>query len=198
MPRVVLLLNHVLASEPVATQRLRPHVGRSVSLRFSGWPGLLPPLPVWRFSITPAGLLEWIDEAPAAAGHSADAAGDAADLQIAVDAANPARLFARGLLGRRPAVGVSGDAAFANDVSWVADNVRWDIRDDLSRLVGDWPARELARSASALVSGLRSAVQGLMARGAAAARGASRAGGSGFGDAFGSDPASPAQPPAAQ
>jgi len=46
--RVTLLVNHVLTSEPVATQRLRPHAGRRIRLHFDGWPGLLPPLPATR------------------------------------------------------------------------------------------------------------------------------------------------------
>ena len=38
MERITLLLNHVIAAEPVATERLRPHSGRSVQLVWTGWP----------------------------------------------------------------------------------------------------------------------------------------------------------------
>ena len=57
--RATLLANHVLASESVATQRLRAHAGRCMQLQFDGWPAMLPPLPTTAFRVTPAGLVEW-------------------------------------------------------------------------------------------------------------------------------------------
>ena len=39
------MLNHVLASEAVATERLRPHAGRAVALTLDQWPSLLPAPP---------------------------------------------------------------------------------------------------------------------------------------------------------
>ncbi|MFY9509385.1 MAG: hypothetical protein WAQ05_00240, partial [Rubrivivax sp.] len=59
MERLTLVLNHVLASETVATERLKPHAGRSIELALAGWPALLPAPPALAFRITPAGLLEW-------------------------------------------------------------------------------------------------------------------------------------------
>ena len=59
LERVTLLVNHVLASEPTASQRLRAHAGRCMQLHFDGWPTVLPPLPAAAFRVTPAGLLEW-------------------------------------------------------------------------------------------------------------------------------------------
>src|SRR5689334_22353824 len=43
--RFTLLVNHVLAAEPAATQRLRAHVESCVSLQIDGWPSVLPRLP---------------------------------------------------------------------------------------------------------------------------------------------------------
>jgi ubiquinone biosynthesis accessory factor UbiJ len=40
--RVTLLINHVLGTEAVATQRLVPHAGRCIGLHFEGWPRALP------------------------------------------------------------------------------------------------------------------------------------------------------------
>ena len=54
MERLTLWLNHVIAGEDAAVQRLRPHAGRLVRLELSGWPTLLPPLPEISFGITPA------------------------------------------------------------------------------------------------------------------------------------------------
>ncbi len=155
--RVTLLVNHVLAAEPVATQRLRVHAGRCIELHFDGWPSLLPPLPASAFRVTPAGLIEWCGrEAP-----------PDPDLRVRVDASNPAAALARSLAGTRPKVDVAGDAAFATDLNWLFDNLRWDVQDDLARVVGQAPARELARLAGAIAAGLREAVRavsGVVAR----------------------------------
>lgn len=151
MNRLTLVLNHVLASEDAAVRRLRPHAGRFIRLQMTGWPGLLPPPPELTFMVTPAGLLEWCGQQPP----------PAVDLRLAVDASNPARSVAQGLTGRRPAVDVAGDAALATDVSWLMDNLRWDVQDDLARLIGDAPAHELARVGAMLAGGVRQAVSSL-------------------------------------
>lgn len=158
MERITLLLNRVIAAEPVATERLRPHSGRSVQLVWTGWPPLLPAAPVVAFTVTPAGLLEWCGDNPPAQ----------ADLRVNLDASNPLKLASQWLTGERPAVAIEGDSALAADVSWLIDNLRWDIEDDLARVIGQGPAHELARGASAVAAGLREAVralQGLVARG---------------------------------
>lgn len=148
MERLTLLLNHVIGAEPAAQQRLRPHAGRTLEIRFDGWPALLPALPPTAFSVTPAGLLEWCGaEAPAA------------ELRVGVDASNPALALARTLTGERPRVEIAGDAQFATDVNWLFDNLRWEVQDDLARLVGDAPAREIARLGQGIAAGLREAVR---------------------------------------
>ncbi|MBX3604270.1 MAG: hypothetical protein KF788_03315 [Piscinibacter sp.] len=149
MERVTLLLNHVIAAEPAAQQRLRPHAGRAIQIRFEGWPRLLPPLPPTAFRVSAAGLLEWcgtdVPEPP--------------ELRVAVDATNPALALARSLTGERPQVEVAGDAQFATDVNWLFDNLRWDVQEDLARVVGDGPARELARLGQGIAAGLREAAR---------------------------------------
>jgi ubiquinone biosynthesis protein UbiJ len=77
------------------------------------------------------------------------------DLQLRLDAANPALLLARIAAGEQPRVDVQGDAQFAADLSWLMDNLRWDVQDDLERLVGPAPAHEIARIGRLLASGLR-------------------------------------------
>jgi len=145
MERLVLLVNHVIAAEPAALERLRPHAARTVQIELSGWPTLLPKVGPFAFRITPAGLVEWLAEAAAVP----------ADLRIAVDAANPALALTRVMAGDRPQVVVSGDAAFATDIDWLIDNLRWDLQDDLARLVGAAPARQIARVGSWLAAGVR-------------------------------------------
>ena len=160
LERATLLANHVLASEPAAAQRLRAHVGRCVGLQFDGWPALLPPLSSLVFRITPAALVEWCGpQAP-----------EQIDLRIGIDASNPALALMQALAGERPRVTVSGDAAFATDVNWLFDNLRWDIEDDLAKIVGPAPAREMARLGRAVASGVREAVNTVSAMAARARR----------------------------
>jgi len=149
--RFTLWLNHVLASEDAAVARLRPHAGRNVRVELTGWPSLLPAPPVLSFAVTPAGLLEWTGDQPLAA----------ADLQLTVDASNPALMLAQGLAGQRPAVGISGDSIFATDLNWLMDNLRWDVEDDLARFIGDAPAHELARIGRPIAQAARGAIGAL-------------------------------------
>ncbi|MGZ8259863.1 MAG: hypothetical protein ACXWUL_04855 [Caldimonas sp.] len=135
MERLVLFVNHVIAAEPAAASRLRAHAARTVAIELSGWPALLPRLGPFTFRISPAGLVECLNESAALP----------ADLRIAVDAANPALALTRVVAGERPQVVVSGDAAFASDIDWLIDNLRWDLQDDLARVFGAVPAREIAR-----------------------------------------------------
>jgi ubiquinone biosynthesis accessory factor UbiJ len=151
LERVTLLVNHVLAAEPVAMQRLRAHVGRCIRLQAVDWPGLLPALPAAAYRITPAGLLEMC----------ADAAAVEPDLRIDVDMSNPALLALQALAGQRPRIEVSGDAALAGDVNWLFDNLRWDIEDDLEGLVGPAAAHRLGELGRAIALAVRSAAKTL-------------------------------------
>lgn len=150
MQRLTLLLNHVLASEAAATHRLKSHSGRRIVVLLDRWPSLLPPMPPLAFSVTPAGLLEWCEAEGAQAG---------ADLQVTVDASNPALAMVKGLTGDRPRIDVAGDAGFASDVNWLFENLRWDIQDDLARVVGNAPARELARFGGFIAAAVQATVR---------------------------------------
>lgn len=149
LQRLTLALNHVLGSEAVATQRLRPHAGRSVAVALAQWPALLPPPPVLRWRVTPAGLLEWEGLAPQGE----------PDLALTVDAANPAALMLMVASGQVPSVQIDGDAALAGDVNWLMQNLRWDAEADLERLFGPVVARQLSQLGAALAGGVRSAMQ---------------------------------------
>ena len=104
--RLVLLANHVLTSEPVANERLRPHAGKLLELQLLAWPAWLPAPPALAFRVTPAGLLDWCGSTPAAP----------AALRITLAAANPAAVAAALLLGQRPALDIDGDAALATEL----------------------------------------------------------------------------------
>ena len=152
--RVTLLINHILGAEEVATSRLKTHAGRSIRLHFEGWPALLPALPELVFSVTPAGLLEWCENELALP----------VDLTLDVEASNPALELARSLAGQPPRVRVTGDAALATDMSWFVDNLTWDLQDDLARIIGEVPARELARVGRGLGGALRAVMQQVVRR----------------------------------
>ncbi|MDR7334853.1 hypothetical protein [Roseateles asaccharophilus] len=148
--RLVLLINHVLSRETIAAQRLRPLAGRGLVVHLHGWPKLLPAVPDLILGVTPAGLFERLDVEPGGQGH----------LRIEIDASNPAKLALGALNGATPSVSVQGDAAFAGEMHWLMDNLRWDIEDDLSGLVGPLAARQLAQFGRAL----RTTLAGLIRR----------------------------------
>ena len=149
--RLTLVFNHVLSAESVATQRLQPHAGRTLSLTLNQWPTLLPPPPALAWRITPAGLLEWcgVQGTPEP------------DLHVQLDASNPALLVARAVAGTPPAVQIDGDAQLASDVNWLLQNLRWDVVADLERLFGTGPALTLHRIGSTLATALRAGLKGV-------------------------------------
>ena len=149
LERLTLLVNHIIGSEAVATERLRPHAGRRVELQFTAWPSLLPKPPAMAWRVTPAGLLEWCGLQPEAG----------ADLLVRLDAANPAALAARMLNGETPALNVEGDAQFAGVIHWLAENLRWDLTADLERLFGPVVARQLQGFGRALGKAMGGAYQ---------------------------------------
>jgi ubiquinone biosynthesis protein UbiJ len=163
--RLVLVIDHVLAAEPVAMARLVPHQGRLIALELQQWPALLPTPPVLKVRVTAAGLLEWCglnDEAPP-------------DLSVQLNAANPVALFARVLGGEPPALQVAGHATLASDIQWLVDNLRWDVEADLERLFGPVVSHQLARIGSSIAAGLRNLARApwLRSRGDGESRGPS-------------------------
>jgi ubiquinone biosynthesis accessory factor UbiJ len=148
LPRLALLLNHVVASEPVATAKLKAHVGRTVDIRWTS--SFVPPFAAWiapgrtsadwapqpmRLTVTPAGLFEL------ASGD--DAANLPAGLTLTVHLTAPWTMARRALQGERPEVSIDGDAALAETASWLMKNLRWDIEDDLARWFGNTPSQLL-------------------------------------------------------
>jgi ubiquinone biosynthesis protein UbiJ len=133
--RLVLLLNHVLMQEPQAMDRLRRQAGRTVVARWRIFD--------IRLAATPAGLLEL-------AGPSA-----APDLTLTITEDSPWQLTQAALRGEKPPVRIEGDVQFAAEVNWLVDNVRWDLEEDLSRIVGDAPAHAIGEGARSLAQALR-------------------------------------------
>jgi ubiquinone biosynthesis protein UbiJ len=133
--RLVLLLNHVLMQEPEARARLTRQSGRVVEARWRVF--------VVRLVATPAGLL--------------DLAGPAAlpDLTLTLTEPSPWNLTQAALRGDKPPVQIAGDVQFAAEINWLVDNVRWDLEEDLSRLIGDAPAHAAGKAARTVAAALR-------------------------------------------
>lgn len=144
LDRLTLLLNHVLATEPQAMRLLAPHAGRTIDAEAAGWPSFLPAPRSVRWVITRAGLLELAEASVASDGLRARIR--MGDLRRWLDALQP---------GARPPIEIEGASSLAGDFDWILTNVRWDIADDLARLIGDAPAHQLARMASSGVQALR-------------------------------------------
>lgn len=147
--RATLFANHVLRAEPAALERLKPHAGKRIAFTVSGVPSWWPAGPL-HFVVSRAGLLE-IDET----------GGDAAELSVELDLSDPLDTAAGWLGGERRALAIHGDAAFAGDADWLADNLRWDAEDDLQRLVGPLAAHRLAGAGRGLAAAARGALTSL-------------------------------------
>jgi ubiquinone biosynthesis protein UbiJ len=52
-------------------------------------------------------------------------------------------------------VRIEGDVQLAAEVNWLVDHVRWDIEEDLARILGDAPAHALGQAARRVVDALR-------------------------------------------
>lgn len=149
--RIVLLLNHVLMQEPQAMDRLRRQAGRIVEGRWRVFH--------IRLLATPAGLLDLAS--PAAA----------PDLTLTIADESPWSLAQAALRGEKPPVRIVGDVQFAAEVNWLVDHVRWDIEEDLARLVGDAPAHAVAQAVRSMAEALRRFVPGAPAAASPAAGG---------------------------
>jgi ubiquinone biosynthesis protein UbiJ len=73
-------------------------------------------------------------------------------------------------------VRIAGDVEFANEVNWLVEHVRWDLEEDLSRLVGDAPAHAMGNAARQMVQALRQFVRRSPGSGQAPSPGPGQAG----------------------
>jgi ubiquinone biosynthesis accessory factor UbiJ len=127
-------INHLLAQEPWAQQKLLAHRGKTAAIDI----GVL----VLRLRVTADGFVEAGDD---------DVASDVtikiklSDLPLL--AANAKSAFSY--------VKIEGDADFANAISQVSQNLRWDAAHDLSKLVGEIAAQRLVSTAGSAAATVR-------------------------------------------
>jgi ubiquinone biosynthesis protein UbiJ len=133
--RLVLMLNHVLQQEPEAQARLKRQNGRVVEAHWRNFNV--------RLQATPAGLLDLapITQLP--------------DLQLTLTDESPFAVAQAALRGEKPAVRIAGDVQLAAEVQWLVDHVRWDLEEDLSRIIGDAPAHTAGQVVRRMADGVR-------------------------------------------
>jgi ubiquinone biosynthesis protein UbiJ len=120
--------------------------------------------------VTAAGLLDRMQDR---AGGPASGSGPDLTLELADD--SPWSLARCALRGEPPQLHIQGDVLLASEIHWLVDHVRWDIEEDLSRLIGDAPARALGALAQRAVRLLREFAPGAAGKSDAGAGGAGAA-----------------------
>ncbi len=133
--KCVLVLNHVLMQEPQAMQRLVRQSGRVVLTQWRSFS--------FKLRVTPAGLLDLADEAATP------------DLTLVLTEESPFALAQTLVQGSKPAVRIEGDVQLAAEVNWLADNLRWDVEEDLSRIIGDAPSHMVVQACRKVSGALR-------------------------------------------
>lgn len=133
--RMVLFLNHILMQEKEATDRLVRQKGRIARVQWRAYSMALV--------ITPAGLFNLAPEAAEP------------DLRLEVTEASAFTLAQTALRGDKPSIRIEGDVQLAAEINWLVDHVRWDVEEDLARVIGDAPAHTVAQFARRAAQALR-------------------------------------------
>ncbi|MCC8391997.1 SCP2 sterol-binding domain-containing protein [Paraburkholderia sp. MMS20-SJTR3] len=119
-------VNHLLARESWARERLVPYAGKTARLS-------CPPV-VLVLLVQPDGYLGTVDES------------DAPQFDVTVSV--PSDALPAFLQGGQAAVmkhvKIEGDAEFATVIAKLAEHLRWEPEEDLSKLIGDGPAWRIA------------------------------------------------------
>ncbi len=116
--------NHLLAQAGWARARLTPHAGGTARL-------VLAPVTSIDFSVSADGhLAEWVGE-------------DEPDVVLRMPVAEMPRLLVDGLESAMRMVRIEGNADFADALGFVFRHLRWDVEEDLSRVLGDIAAHRI-------------------------------------------------------
>ena len=127
---LVAAINHVLEQAAWARTRLQQHDGKCVRVDL--------PLFAVALLILPTGEI-------------ADGAHvEPCDVAVELDPTLALRFLAQDTSAWQQ-VPVHGDTAFARDLLYVAQNLRWDVEEDLSRVIGDIAAHRLVGAATSFM-----------------------------------------------
>jgi len=119
-------LSHVLKSAPLALERLRKHAGRTAAFHVG--------------PLTLAFTVQTTGEVAAAV------AGAARDLDVRISPFLLPRLALREEAAWRE-IEMQGDMELAQEISFLARNLDWDVEEDLSKVVGDIAAHRMVGAA---------------------------------------------------
>jgi ubiquinone biosynthesis protein UbiJ len=137
---VIAFVNHLLAEEQWARARLAPFAGKRVRVTAPGLPDLA-------FAVATDGMLE-------AAGE-----GDP-DLTVGLSPAALPKLLARDETVLQT-IDFSGDAELAAALQFLFRHLRWEVEEDLSRVVGDVAAHRIAEIGRAFAAWQKDAAERL-------------------------------------
>lgn len=127
-------VNHLLGQASWARKKLQPFAGRVARI-------VMPPFEA-AFVVLDDGLLA----VPADEEAADDAAGSHVEVTITLPATTPL-LALQGTDAVMRAARLEGSAEFAEALGFVIRNLRWEVEEDLSRVVGDIAAHRLVDSA---------------------------------------------------
>jgi len=138
-PALAAALNHLLDREPWARERLQPFVGDVLEVRAA-------PLPTLRLAIAENTRIE-------AATPSLSAT-----LVLTLKPGFAAALMQSEAQQMRT-VDIAGNAQLASTLLYLARHLRWDVEEDLSKIVGDMAAHRMVNTARALFDWHRQTAQ---------------------------------------
>lgn len=124
-------VNHLLARESWARERLAPYAGKTARLS-------CPPV-VLTLLVQPDGYLAAVDE------HDAQHV----DVALSLPAGALSSFAQGGQAAVMKHVKIEGDAEFAQVIGKLAEHLRWEPEEDLARLIGDAGASRIASFARA-------------------------------------------------
>jgi ubiquinone biosynthesis accessory factor UbiJ len=119
-------VNHLLARETWARERLTPYAGKTARL-------VCPPITLILL-VQPDGYLSAVDESEA----------QTFDVTVSVPADAVPAFVQGGQAAVMKHVKIDGDAEFATVIAKLAEHLRWEPEEDLAKLIGDGPAWRVA------------------------------------------------------
>jgi len=117
-------VNHVLARESWARERLSPYAGKTACF-------VLAPFSLY-LMVLPDGLIGAIDENQASF-----------DVTLSVPPDAVPAFMQGGQAAVMKHVRIEGDAEFATTIAKLAEHLRWEPEEDLARVIGDGPAHRI-------------------------------------------------------
>ena len=138
--QILTTVNHLLRGQPWLRRRLQPFAGRVAAL-----------------SVFPVEIVAGVT----ADGELGPVANDANPDVLVHIPPSVVQGFATGNERARTRITLSGDPAFAAVLGGVLRELRWDIEEDLSRIVGDVAARRIVRTGNSFLAWQRQAASNL-------------------------------------